>query len=110
MLQYIQVREMEKNKYQRSTREEKKEARTAFFNTDFGRSLKIRLTRLVIYSILLVVCAIYFIIDNILNDNSIGNYILAAFFIIFAIIFMVGRHYVIVKNANDYMIKNKKKK
>lgn len=101
---------MEKNKYQRSTKEEKQKARNAFFNTDFGRDLKKRLNRLVIYSILLIGFAIYFIIDNIINDNTVTNYILAAFFIIFAIIFLIGRHYVIVKNANDYMIKNKNKK
>ena len=101
---------MEKNKYQRSTKEEKKEARTAFFNTEYGCSLKVRLNRLVIYSVLLIACAIYFVIDNILNENTVVNYILASFFVVFAIIFMVGRHYVIVKNANDYMIKNKNKK
>lgn len=101
---------MEKNKYQRSTKEEKQKARNAFFNTDFGRDLKKRLNRLVIYSILLIGFAIYFIIDNIINDNTVTNYILAGFFIIFAIIFLIGRHYVIVKNANDYMIKNKNKK
>ena len=101
---------MEKNKYQRSTKNEKKEARIAFFNTEYGKSLKIRLNRLIIYSVLLVACAIYFVIDNIMNDNTISNYILAVFFVIFAIVFMVGRHYVIVKNTNDYMIKNKRKK
>lgn len=100
---------MEKNKYQRSSKEEKKEAREAFFNTEYGKSLKVRLNRLVIYSILLIACAIYFIIDNILNENSIASYILAAFSVIFAIIFLIGRHYVIVKNTNDYMIKNKSK-
>lgn len=101
---------MEKNKYQRATKEEKQKARNAFFNTDFGRDLKKRLNRLVIYSILLIGFAIYFIIDNIINDNTVTNYILAGFFIIFAIIFLIGRHYVIIKNANDYMIKNKNKK
>ena len=101
---------MEKNKYQRATKEEKQKARNDFFNTDFGRDLKKRLNRLVIYSILLIGFAIYFIIDNKINDNTVTNYILAAFFIIFAIIFLIGRHYVIVKNANDYMIKNENKK
>ncbi len=101
---------MEKNKYQRATKEEKQKARNDFFNTDFGRDLKKRLNRLVIYSILLIGFAIYFIIDNIINDNTVTNYILAGFFIIFAIIFLIGRHYVIIKNANDYMIKNKNKK
>ena len=102
---------MEKNKYQRANKEEKKKARTAFFfQTDFGASLKKRLDRLIIYSILLIACAIYFVIDNILNDNAISTYILAGFFIIFAIIFLWGRHYIIVKRTNEYMINNKKRK
>ena len=101
---------MEKNKYQRANKEEKKKARTAFFQTDFGSSLKKRLDRLIIYSILLIACAIYFVVDNILNDNEITTYILAGFFIIFAIIFLWGRHYIIVKRTNEYMINNKKRK
>lgn len=101
---------MEKNKYQRASKEEKKKAREELFNTSYGKELKTRLNRLIIYSVLLIACAIYFVIDNILNENTISNYVLAVFFVIFAVIFLAGRHYVIVKNANDYMIKNKRKK
>lgn len=100
---------MEKNKYQRASREEKKKARKEFFKTDFGIMQKKRLNRLIIYSILLIACAIYFLIDNILNENKISIYILVGFFLIFALIFIFGRHYVIVKNTNDYMIKKKKR-
>ena len=58
---------MEKNKYQRATKNTKKEVKTEFFQTDFGKDLKKRLNRLVIYSILLILCAIYYIIDGIIN-------------------------------------------
>ena len=101
---------MEKNKYQRATKEEKKKAREALFKTPFVADLKKRLNRLIIYSILLFACGIYLIIDNILNENTISTYVFVGFLFIFAIIFIIGRHYVIVKNANDYMIKNKWKK
>ena len=98
---------MEKNKYQRAPKEERRKAREAFFKTEFGAVQKKRLNRLIIYSVLLVACAIYFIVDNIMNENTVSNYVLAVFFIIFAAIFIYGRHYVIVKNTNDFMIKNK---
>lgn len=99
-----------KNKYQRASKLEKKEARTNFFQTDFGKNLKKRLDRLIIYSILLIAFTIYIIIDNILKDNSIINYVTAGFLLIFALIFLIGRYYVIVKNVNSFMIKNTKKK
>ena len=101
---------MEKNKYQRSTREEKKKAREALFKTEYGIDLKKRLNRLVIYSILLILCVIYLVIDNILGENTISIYIFAGFLLLFAIIFLIGRHYVIIKSTNSYMIKNKGKK
>lgn len=101
---------MEKNKYQRATKSEKQKAREEFFKTPFGMEQKKRLNRLIIYSILLFACAIYFIIDNILGDNYVSTYILSAMFIVFAFIFLFGRHYVIVKNVNDYMISKPKRK
>ncbi len=100
---------MEKNKYQRANKEEKKKARDGFFKTEFGAVQRKRLNRLLIYSALLVACAIYFIIDNAMNENLISTYVLSGFFFIFAGIFVWGRHYVIVKNVNEYMIKTKRK-
>lgn len=97
-----------KNKYQRADKKEKKEARQKFFSTEFGKELKKRLDRLVIYSVLLFGFTIYIIIDNFLKDNSIINYITASFLIIFILIFLIGRHYVIVKNVNNYMVKKNK--
>ena len=99
-----------KNKYQRASKLEKKEARTNFFFFFFGKNLKKRLDRLIIYSILLIAFTIYIIIDNILKDNSIINYVTAGFLLIFALVFLIGRYYVIVKNVNSFMIKNIKKK
>lgn len=100
---------MEKNKYQRASKNTKKEIRMEFFQTDFGKSLNVRLIRLVIFSILLIGFAIYFLIDGIFIEYSLSEIISAVFFIIFAIIFLWGRHYIIVKNCNNYMINNPKK-
>lgn len=101
---------MEKNKYQRATKSEKQKAREEFFKTPFGIEQKKRLNRLIIYSILLIACAIYFIIDNILNDNYITTYILSGIFVVVSTIFLYGRHYVIVKDVNNFMIKNPRRK
>lgn len=99
---------MEKNKYQRSSKNTKKEVQKDFFQTSFGIDLKKRLNRLFIYSILLIICAIYFTIDGIMDKYSISKIVASVFFLIFAIIFLWGRHYVIVKNCNSYMINNPK--
>lgn len=101
---------MQKNKYQRATKEEKLAVKKDFFNTEYGVSLKVRLNRLLIYSILLFACAIYFFVDNYLNSKSTVNYITVGFMIIFAIIFLWGRYYVIIKSLNSFMLENKKKK
>lgn len=101
---------MEKNKYQRASKEEKRVAREEFFKTNFGQEQKKRLNRLLLYSALLLICAIYFTVENILNENSISTYVLCGFFVLFAIAFVVGRNYVIVKCVNEYMINKKKRK
>ena len=101
---------MEKNKYQRLTKDERKKEREAFFKTEYGIDLKKRLNRLIIYSVLLVAFGIYLIIDNILDENTLSVYIYAGFLFLFAILFLVGRHYVIAKSTNNYIVKNKWKK
>ncbi len=100
---------MEKNKYQRASKNTKKEVQMAFFQTDFGVDLKKRLNRLIIYSILLIACAIYFTIDGIMDKYSISKIVVSVFFLIFAGLFIWGRHYVIVKSCNNYMINNPKR-
>ena len=61
---------MEKNKYQRASKNTKKEVQTAFFQTDYGKCIKVRLNRLLIYSILLIVCTICFFIDSIIYHRE----------------------------------------
>lgn len=99
---------MEKNKYQRASKNTKKEVQTAFFQTDYGKSIKVRLNRLLIYSILLIVCTIYFFIDSFIGDFSVSQIAVAIFCLIFASLFIWGRHYIIIKNCNTYMINNPK--
>lgn len=99
---------MEKNKYQRASKNTKKEVAKEFFNTEYGHSLKVRLNRLLIYSILLFGFFIYFLIDGIMNNNVL-RIVLGVIFCLFAILFLGGRYYAKVKNCNTYMINNPKK-
>lgn len=101
---------MPKNKYQRANKGTKKKAYNEYFKTEFGIALKKRLNRLIIYSILLLGFAIYLAIDNTLKDKSVSIYIFAIFLVIFAGLFIWGRHFVIVRNINDYMVSNKRYK
>lgn len=100
---------MEKNKYQRASKNTKKEIAKEFFNTEYGHSLKVRLTRLLIYSVLLFGFFIYFLIDGIMDNNNVSEIILGVVFALFAILFLVGSYYAKVKNCNTYMINNPKK-
>lgn len=98
---------MIKNKYQRLTKQERKEAREKFYSTNFGKEQKSRFNRLLLISILLFIYSLYLLIDTIINHGSIWTYVLSGFIFIFALIFLIGRHKVIVKNVNDYLIKKK---
>ena len=100
---------MEKNKYQRASKNTKKEVAKEFFNTEYGHSLKVRLTRLLIYSVLLFGFFIYFLIGGIMDNNNVSEIILGVVFALFAILFLVGSYYAKVKNCNTYMINNPKK-
>lgn len=99
---------MIKNKYQRLNHEEKKKAREDFYKTDFGKEQKPRFDRLLMVSILLFLFSIYLLIDAIIKKDSIFAYIATFILFIFSAVFFIGRHKVIVKNVNSYLIKKKK--
>lgn len=99
---------MIKNKYQRLSYEEKRKAREDFYKTDFGKEQKPRFNRLIIVSILLFLFSIYLLIDAIIKKDSIFAYTAAILLFIFSAVFFIGRHKVIVKNVNSYLIKKKK--
>ena len=98
---------MIKTKYQRLSKEEKKDARTEFFSTPFGTSLKNKLNRLIIYSILLFLFGIYLLIDS---NSKFLEIFYGIVLLIISILFLIGRHNVIGKKVNDYITKDKDKK
>ena len=101
---------MVKTKYQRMTKEEKREARIQFFNTDEGKNLNTRMVRLLIYGILLLGFGIYIIIDAIQKNDEILQIFYGILLIVVAFVFIIGRYFIIMKRTNDYLTKPKKKK
>lgn len=99
---------MIKNKYQRLNKKERKEAREKFYATEFGQEQKARFNRILLVSVLLFIYGIYLLIETIIKANSIWGYVSATTMFIFALVFAIGRHKVIIKNVNDYLIKKKK--
>ena len=99
---------MLKNKFQRLDKSEKKKAIENYYKTEVGKSNKSRFLRLLIVGITCFIYSAYLIIDAILNDGNIWYYIMAGFAIVFGLVFLIGRHKVIVKSVNNYLIKNKK--
>lgn len=101
---------MIKYKYLTLTRAEKKAAKKEFWQTERGKDLKIRTNRLLIYSVLLLGFGIWILVDAIIKNDSIAKYIYSAIIIIFALVFIIGRYIVTLKQVNNYIVKNPKKK
>ena len=101
---------MVKTKYQRMNKEEKKNARIEYFNTDKGKNLKTRMIRLLIYGILLLGFGIYIIIDAVIKDDAIIELVYGIGLIVVAFAFIISRYFIIIKKTNDYLTKPKKKK
>lgn len=98
---------MIKTKYQRLNRQERKDAKEKFYETDFGKTLKPRFTRLLIVSILLFIYSIVLFLEAIIKNSSIWGYISSIIILIFAIVFFIGRQKVISQKVNNYLIKKK---
>ena len=95
---------MVKTKFMRMSCEERKKAKERYFATDEGSSLKTRVNRLVIYSVLLIAFGIYVIIDSINNNDTSLQLIYGIGLIIVAAILFIGRYFVIAKKVNDFLI------
>ena len=99
---------MKKYKYQRLSKEEKKEAKLQFYQTEQGMELKSRFRRILIYSIILVLFGIYLIVEAYVKKDSIAQYIYGSIVTFFGIAFLISRAYVMMKKVNDFITKPKK--
>ncbi len=97
---------MLKNKYQRLNKEDRKKAREDFYKTNFGKSKKAIFTRLLIISFLLICYSLYLFISGLIN-KSIWSYVAAGILFICSLVFLIGRHKILVRDVNNYLIKKK---
>ncbi|MEG0977548.1 MAG: hypothetical protein RSF02_03240 [Bacilli bacterium] len=99
---------MLKNKFQRMNKEEKLKAIKEYNETENGKKEKPRLTRLLIIGILCPCYSVFLFIDTIMTKHNFWAYALSVIMLIFGIVFLIGRHKILVRNVNSYVIKNKK--
>lgn len=99
---------MKKYKYQRLTKEEKKKAKSDFYETEYGKSLKQRFKRILIYSTILILFGIYLLIEACIKKDSYAEYIYSSIIIIFGIFFMISKFRIEMIKVNDYLTKSKK--
>lgn len=98
---------MKKYKYQRLTKEEKKQAKNDFYQTEQGIELKKRFNRILIYSIILILFGMYLLIEAYIKKDSYAQYVYGSVIILFGIAFLVSRTYVMMKKVNEYITKPK---
>lgn len=100
---------MKKYKYQRLTKDEKKAAKKAFYETSMGKELKFRFKRIMVYSIILIIFGIWLLIEAYMKKDSVAQYIYSIILIISGIIFIIARYFILRKKVNDYITKTQKK-
>ena len=97
------IKIMKKYKYQRLPKEEKKEAKKEFYETELGKTLKQRFIRILIYSIILILFGIYMLYEAYTKKNSYAQYAYGGMLIIFGIGFLITRSYVIMRKINEFI-------
>ena len=95
---------MYKLKYYSLNKEEKKKLKEDFYNTEFGKSIKLRLNRLFITGILGILFSVYLFITS---ENK-WNTIYAIILVLASLIFIWGSFSVRAKKLNEYLVKKKK--
>lgn len=86
------------------------ELKKEFFETENGKNLKVRFNRILIYSIILLICGLAFLVEAIIKHESITNYIYSALLIITGFVFIIARLKVINKQVVQYGLTKKEKK
>ena len=95
------------NIYKTLDKKEKKELVLKYFNTPRGRKLLPILNRLVIESILLVICAIVILVYSFIKDLKWWYYVAMVACVIAAVVFMIVQYRIRMKEYNNALsIKN----
>ncbi len=99
---------MLKNKYQRMTKEEKRNLKQEFYATSEGKATKFRFLRVLIIGILCIVYAVIMSIDTYLHGDSFMFYIYSSFTALAGIIFIFSIIIINGKALNRYALKKGK--
>ncbi|MEG0909582.1 MAG: hypothetical protein RSH78_04380 [Bacilli bacterium] len=99
---------MLKNKFERMNKEDKLKAIKEYNETEYGKNEKPRLNRLLVISILCFCYSVFLFLDTFFTKHNFWAYTLTVIVLIFGIVFLIGRHKILVRNVNNYVIKNKK--
>ena len=90
-------------------KEQRKNIKDKYFNTEDGKSMYNRLMRLIITGVIGIFFSIYLIYSNYTTDgNNIWQYIMAGILIIASIIFILGSIKIRLKVLNKFALKNSK--
>ena len=96
-----------KIKYLRLSKEEKKEVRDKFYKTPKGKRLKKYTNMSLIFNFLLLIYAIYFIIDTYINKGHRFYYIYGFLFVALSIIMIISIRNIRIKMINNYVVNKK---
>lgn len=96
-----------KNKYQRLNKKEKEQIKKEFYNTELGKTLNIRLTRLLFTGLIGILFSLYIIANDYKNKISWMTWFLSIPLLIFSLIFIFMSFKLRIKNLNDYVINKK---
>ena len=91
-------------KYYSLNKNEKKELKNNFYNTEFGKNIKNRLDRLFLIGIIGILFSLYLFINPANKWDIVTGVILD----IASIIFITESFKVRIKKINDYLVKQKK--
>lgn len=95
-----------KNKYQRLSKEDKKECRNMYYNTPKGKDMHLRLIRLNVIGILGLLIGCYIIINgNITHDINWIDYTVSIPLLFASFIFLIGSYLIRGKVLNQFALK-----
>jgi len=92
-------------KYYSLTKDEKKNLKNEFYNTEFGKEIKTRLDRLFIIGIIGILFSIYLYFTSI----NIWNIVYSTILVLASLLFIIMSFKVRINKINTYLVKKKKK-
>ena len=93
-----------KTKYQKLSKDEKKNIKKEFLATKKGGNVNHNLKRARICALLCIIYSLYLIIDYLLKKENISGLVSAFILLAFGIFSIIYSHIIFAKSINDYLI------